>query len=57
MLTIVETTEFTKLWPDYWTAEQFGEFCAWLARNPISRRCRPRIGWLSQGALGVAGCR
>jgi len=28
MLTIVETTAFSALWPDYWTAEEFGKFCA-----------------------------
>jgi len=34
VLTIAETEIFSALWPDYWTAEEFGEFCAWLALNP-----------------------
>ena len=34
MLTIAETETFSDLWPDYWAAEEFGEFCAWLALNP-----------------------
>lgn len=33
MLTIAETEIFSALWPDYWTAEEFGEFCTWLALN------------------------
>jgi len=28
MLTIAETIEFSALWPDYWTADEFGDFCA-----------------------------
>jgi RelE toxin of RelE / RelB toxin-antitoxin system len=34
VLTIAETEIFSALWPDYWTAEEFGEFCTWLALNP-----------------------
>ena len=33
LLTIVETALFSKLWPDYWTEDERGEFSAWLANN------------------------
>jgi hypothetical protein len=32
MLTIVETPTF---WPDYWSEEELGEFCFWLAVRPM----------------------
>jgi len=53
MLTIVETTAFSALWPDYWTAEEFGEFCAWLAVNPMAGERGAEVGRLPQGALGA----
>jgi hypothetical protein len=31
--TVIETPSFTRLWPDYWTEEERGEFVAWLALN------------------------
>jgi hypothetical protein len=34
LLTIAETPTFSSLWPKYWTPEEFGDFCAWLALNP-----------------------
>jgi hypothetical protein len=34
MLTIIESLQFTKLWPDYWSEEEHGEFAAFLASNP-----------------------
>jgi len=36
MLTIVETELFSALWPDYWTEDELGEFCGWLAAHPES---------------------
>lgn len=36
MLTIIETPLFNKLWTDYWTEEELGEFVAWLALHPES---------------------
>jgi hypothetical protein len=47
MFTIVETEAFTALWPDYWTVDEFGEFCAWLACNPDGGDVEP----------GTDGCR
>lgn len=34
MYTIIETPTFTRLWPDYWTEDERGEFVAWLALHP-----------------------
>ncbi|MGA7541067.1 MAG: transcriptional regulator [Steroidobacteraceae bacterium] len=63
MLTIAETSEFSKLWPDYWTAEEFGDFCAWLALNPDAGDVVPRSGgcrkvrWSLRGGGKSAGVR
>jgi hypothetical protein len=60
MLTIAETTEFSALWPDYWTPEEFGDFCFWLAINPEagvvvpgSGGCR-KVRWAMEG-MGKRG--
>lgn len=47
MLTIAESTYFSAIWPNYWTEDELGEFCAWLAVNPQA------------GAVirGTGGCR
>jgi hypothetical protein len=34
MLTVVETPTFQKLWPNYWTEEERGEFAAYISANP-----------------------
>ena len=34
MITIIESPIFTKLWPDYWSEGERGEFSAWIAENP-----------------------
>ena len=44
MLTIIESPLFTKLWPDYWTAEEHVEFAAHLASNPEAGDLIPRSG-------------
>ena len=33
MLTVVETPIFQRTWPHYWTEEERGEFCAYIAVN------------------------
>ena len=33
MFTVVETTLFQRTWPNYWTEEERGEFCAYIAKN------------------------
>ncbi|MGC0150917.1 transcriptional regulator [Chromobacterium vaccinii] len=47
MYTIAESPVFRRFVEDYWTEEQRGTFCAWLANNP------------SAGAVvrGSGGCR
>ena len=60
MLTIIESPLFTKLWPDYWSAEEHGEFAAHLASNPDSGDLIPgsggcrKIRWTRQG-MGKRG--
>ena len=34
VFTIIETPVFSRLWPDYWTEDERGEFVAWLAAHP-----------------------
>lgn len=34
MLTVVETPTFQKLWPNYWTEGERGEFAAYISENP-----------------------
>jgi hypothetical protein len=63
MLTIVETSAFTAAWPNYWTPEEFGDFCAWLALNPDggdvipgSGGCR-KVRWKAPGRGKRGGVR
>jgi len=44
MLTIIETPLFTKLWSDYWTEEERGEFATWLATQPEVGDVIPKSG-------------
>lgn len=60
MLTIAETPVFTRFVADYWSEEECGEFCAWLAANPLagdvvpgSGGCR-KVRWLRPG-MGKRG--
>ena len=46
MFTISETPLFTRLWPDYWTEDERGEFAAFLATHP-------EAGDVVQGSGGV----
>jgi hypothetical protein len=63
MLTIVESSVFTAIWRDYWTEEEFGEFCRWLSVNPEegavipgSGGCR-KVRWSRQGTGKRGGVR
>jgi hypothetical protein len=42
--TLAETGVFSSVWPNYWTAEEFGAFCAWLALNPDAGDVIPGSG-------------
>ena len=44
MLTVIESPSFQRLWPDYWTEEERGEFAAWLAQHPDAGDVVPRSG-------------
>lgn len=44
MLTVIESPLFSKLWPDYWSEEERGEFAAHIAANPESGDVIPGSG-------------
>lgn len=44
MLTIIESSLFSGLWPDYWTEDERGEFAAYIARAPLAGDCIPGSG-------------
>jgi hypothetical protein len=44
MLTIAESDDFSEIWPKYWTVEEFGDFCAWLALRPEAGDVIPGSG-------------
>lgn len=63
MLTIAETVVFSSIWPNYWTPEEFGDFCAWLALHPDaggvisgSGGCR-KVRWVIDGRGKRGGVR
>lgn len=63
MLTIIESPQFTKLWPDYWSENEHEEFTAFLADNPEagdivpgSGGCR-KIRWTRAGSGKRGGVR
>nr|VFJ70644.1 MAG: hypothetical protein BECKFW1821C_GA0114237_102420 [Candidatus Kentron sp. FW] len=55
MVTLIESPIFTKLWPDYRTEDERGEFVAWLAENPDAGDVVPgtkgirKVGWKRKG--------
>ena len=55
MFTIAETEVFTATWPKYWTPEEFGDFCAWLALNPEAGDVIPRSGGCRKVRWAVEG--
>lgn len=60
MLTVAETPSFSRLWPDYWTNDEHGEFCAWLSANPEAGDVVPGTGGVrkvrwSRGRRGKRG--
>jgi hypothetical protein len=59
-LTVIESPLFSKLWPDYWSEEERGEFAAFIANSPEagsvipgSGGCR-KIRW-SRAGVGQRG--
>lgn len=63
VLTVVETPSFTRLWPDYWSEDERGDFCAWIARKPLAGAVVPGTGavrkvrWLKAGSGKRGGVR
>ncbi len=55
MLTIAETEDFSAIWPKYWTAEEFGDFCAWLALRPEAGDVIPESGGCRKVRWSVGG--
>jgi hypothetical protein len=63
MYTIFESPLFTRLWPDYWTEDERGEFSAWLSDNPEAGDVVPnsagvrKVRWGRQGSGKRGGVR
>lgn len=60
MLTVIESALFARLWPEYWSPEEYGDFILHLALNPEagdvisgSGGCR-KIRW-SRPGMGKRG--
>src|SRR5688572_11664050 len=60
MFTVIETPTFSRLWPDYWTEDERGDFVTWLVENPeasdvipASGGCR-KVRWSRKG-IGKRG--
>jgi hypothetical protein len=63
MLTVIESPLFTRMWPDYWSEEERGEFAAFIANQPEagdvipgSGGCR-KVRWSRPGAGKRGGVR
>jgi hypothetical protein len=63
LLTIIESPLFSRLWPDYWSEGDRGEFAAFIANNPEagtvipgSGGCR-KVRWARAGAGKRGGVR
>jgi len=63
VLTVIESPLFSKLWPDYWSEEERGEFAAFIANSPESGDVVPgsggcrKIRWSRPGAGKRGGVR
>jgi hypothetical protein len=44
VLTIIESALFSRLWPEYWSPEDYGDFIHHLAMNPESGDVIPGSG-------------
>lgn len=63
LLTVIESPLFARLWPDYWSEEQHGNFVAFIAGNPDagdvvpgSGGCR-KVRWAGDGRGKRGGVR
>ncbi len=55
LLTVIESPLFTRLWPDYWTEDERGEFAAFIAGNPESGEVIRGSGGCRKVRWGRAG--
>ena len=55
MHTIIESPLFSKLWPDYWTEDQRGEFASWISQHPNAGAVIPRSGGCGKVRWGREG--
>ena len=61
--TVAETLLFSRLWPDYWTADEHAAFAAFLAANPQAGEVIPQSGgcrkvrWSREGSGKRGGVR
>ncbi len=55
MITLIESPIFTKLWPDYWSEDECGEFAVWLAENPYAGDVVPGSGGVRKVRWGRKG--
>jgi hypothetical protein len=61
--TVIETPIFGKLWPAYWTEDEMGTFCAFIATHPNEGAVVPgtggvrKIRWSRSGAGKSGGVR
>lgn len=60
LFTVVESTVFSRLWPDYWDEDERAQFVIWLVQNPEagdvirgSGGCR-KVRWRRKG-IGKRG--
>ncbi|MCY1237193.1 Toxin HigB-2 [compost metagenome] len=55
MLTVVETPTFQKLWPNYWSEEERGEFAAYISENPDAGDLVQKSGGVRKVRWGRVG--
>jgi hypothetical protein len=55
MLTVIESPLFSKLWPDYWSEEERGEFASFVASNPEAGDLIPGSGGCRKIRWGLSG--
>ena len=55
LLTVIESPLFSKLWPDYWTETERGEFIAHLAASPDAGAVIPGSGGCRKIRWGTEG--
>lgn len=55
LFTVIESPLFCKLWPGYWTEDEMGTFCAFLATHPNEGVVVPGTGGVRKLRWGRSG--